>query len=70
LTKGAAHVTDMTNASRTLIFDIKAKVFSKPLLKLLNIPENILPKVLPSSSVFGHTAGGVAGLPDGIPLRL
>ncbi len=68
LTNGASHVTDMTNASRTLIFDIKAKTFSKPLLKLLNIPENILPKVLPSSSVFGYTAGGAAGLPDGIPI--
>ena len=68
LTNGASHVTDMTNASRTLIFDIKAKVFSKPLCKLLNIPENILPKVLPSSSVFGFTAGGAGGLPDGIPI--
>ena len=44
LTDGASHVTDMTNASRTLIFDIKAKTWSKPLLKLLNIPENILPQ--------------------------
>jgi glycerol kinase len=35
---------------------------------LLNIPENVLPKVLPSSSVFGFTAGSVAGLPDGIPI--
>lgn len=68
LTKGTRHVTDMTNASRTLIFDIKTKTFSKPLLKLLNIPDNILPKVLPSSSVFGHTSGGVAGLPDDIPI--
>ncbi len=68
LTNGASHVTDMTNASRTLIFDIKAKVFSKPLLKLLNIPENILPRVLPSSSVFGYTARGIAGLPEGIPI--
>jgi len=68
LTNGTSHVTDMTNASRTLIFDIKAKAFSKPLLKLLNIPENILPKVLPSSSVFGYTAQGVAGLPNGIPI--
>ena len=58
----------MTNASRTMIFDIKAKVFSKPLMKLLKIPENILPKVQASSSVFGYTAGGVAGLPDGIPI--
>ncbi len=68
LTGGKAHVTDMTNASRTLIFDIKAKTWSKPLLKLLNIPENILPKVLDSSSVFGHTAQGVAGLPADIPI--
>jgi glycerol kinase len=68
LTNGASHVTDMTNASRTLIFDIKAKSFSKPLLKLLNIPDNILPKVLPSASVFGYTANGAAGLPEGIPI--
>ncbi len=68
LTNGAAHVTDMTNASRTLIFDIKSKAWSKPLLKLLNIPESILPKVLPSASVFGHTSHGVAGLPAGIPI--
>ena len=68
LTNGVSHVTDMTNASRTLIFDIKAKVWSKPLLKLLNIPENILPKVQHSSSVFGYTAKGMAGLPEGIPI--
>jgi len=68
LTGGAAHVTDMTNASRTLIFDIKARTWSRPLLKLLNIPENILPKVLPSSSVFGFTVQGAAGLPEGIPI--
>jgi len=68
LSNGAAHVTDMTNASRTLIFDIKVKKWSKALLKILNIPENILPKVLPSASVFGHTAQGIAGLPDGIPI--
>jgi glycerol kinase len=68
LTGGAAHVTDMTNASRTLVFDISTKTFSKPLLKLLNIPENILPRVLNSSSVFGHTAQGMAGLPAGIPI--
>lgn len=68
LTGGAAHVTDMTNASRTLVFDIRSKAWSKPLLKLLRIPENILPKVLPSSSVFGRTAKGAAGLPEGIPI--
>ncbi|MDE2028914.1 MAG: glycerol kinase GlpK, partial [Candidatus Omnitrophica bacterium] len=68
LTKGAAHVTDLTNASRTLIFDINTKSWSKPLLKLMDVPEQILPKVLPSSSVFGYTTQGVAGLPAGIPI--
>ncbi|MBF0571743.1 MAG: glycerol kinase GlpK [Candidatus Omnitrophica bacterium] len=68
LTDGATHATDMTNASRTLIFDIKSKKWSSPLLKLLNIPKNILPTVLPSSSVFGYTAQGAAGLPGGIPI--
>ena len=68
LTAGVSHVTDMTNASRTLIFDIKTKKWSKPLLKLLKIPENILPEVLSSSSVFGYTAQGMAGLPEGIPV--
>jgi len=67
LTGGASHVTDMTNASRTLIFNIKTKTWSQPLLKLLKIPENILPRVLPSSSVFGTTSN-VAGLPAGIPI--
>jgi len=68
LTNGAQHVTDMTNASRTLIFDIRKKSWSKPILKILNIPENILPKVLPSASVFGYTAKGMGGLPEGIPI--
>ncbi|MDE2232037.1 MAG: glycerol kinase GlpK [Candidatus Omnitrophica bacterium] len=68
LTGGASHVTDLTNAGRTLIFDIRAKTWSRPLLKLLNIPGNILPKVLNSSSIFGYTAGGAAGLPPGIPI--
>ncbi len=68
LTGGQAHVSDMTNASRTLVFDIKKKSWSLPLLRLLNIPQSILPRVLPSSSVFGKTAQGAAGLPTGIPI--
>ncbi|MEI6437296.1 MAG: glycerol kinase GlpK [Candidatus Omnitrophota bacterium] len=67
LTGGAAHVTDMTNASRTMLFDIKARRWSRPLLKLLNVPENILPSVRNSAAVFGHTAA-MAGLPAGIPI--
>jgi glycerol kinase len=68
LTKGTSHVTDMTNASRTMIFDIRKKAWSAELLKLLRIPTSILPKVLPSASLFGKTSEGVAGLPAGIPI--
>lgn len=67
LTGGRSHVTDMTNASRTLIYDIKKKKWSKELLKLFNIPLEILPAVYPSGAVFGHTAN-VASLPEGIPI--
>ena len=67
LTGGKTHATDMTNASRTLIFDIHRKVWSRPLLKLLNIPEKILPQVQPSGSIFGRTIA-TAGLTAGIPI--
>ncbi len=67
LTGGKSHVTDMTNASRTLIFDITLKKWSEKLLKLFSIPKEILPQVYPSGAVFGTTAL-VAGLPKGIPI--
>ena len=67
LTGGQSHVTDMTNASRTLIFDITKKQWSTELLKIFNIPKNILPKVLPSGALFGKTLK-VPGLIDGIPI--
>jgi glycerol kinase len=65
LTGGRCHVTDYTNASRTLIFDIKEKKWSEELCEILNIPQNILPEVQGSASVFGKTSG-FPGLPDGI----
>ncbi|MCB9747146.1 MAG: glycerol kinase GlpK [Candidatus Omnitrophica bacterium] len=55
LTGGKAHVTDYTNASRTLIFNIKTKSWDAELLKILKIPKRILPKVQKSGSIFGHT---------------
>ncbi|MBF0490653.1 MAG: glycerol kinase GlpK [Candidatus Omnitrophica bacterium] len=67
LTGGQSHVTDMTNASRTLIYDIVLKQWSDPLLKLFSVPQQILPRVLPSGSEFGQTIG-IAGLPSGIPI--
>ncbi len=70
LTGGKSHVTDVTNASRTLIFNIKTKKWDKDLLKILNIPKSILPKVQHSGSIFGYTVGatGQLPLPSGIPI--
>lgn len=63
-----AHVTDYTNASRTLIFNIKEKKWDKELLKILTVPEAILPEVRASSSIFAKTAKNVCGLVSGIPI--
>ena len=54
LTDGGAHVTDYTNASRTMIFDIHNLCWDKKLLDELGIPECILPKVRPSSEIYGY----------------
>jgi glycerol kinase len=59
LTGGRAHVTDVTNASRTLLFDIRRKQWDDDLLRILNIPRSILPRVVSSSEVVGETADGV-----------
>lgn len=67
LTGGATHITDVTNASRTLMFDIGERRFHPELLSALRVPEAILPRVVSSSEVYGHTRG-VPGLPDGIPV--
>lgn len=61
LTKGAVHVTDYTNASRTMLFDIHKLCWDEEILNYFNIPKCILPKVLPSSHVYGHTDASVLG---------
>lgn len=65
LTGGAVHITDYTNASRTMLFDIHNRCWDKELLEKFNIPEVMLPKVKPSSCIYGYTdpsvlAGNVA----------
>lgn len=55
LTQGKVHVTDVTNASRTLLFNIKTLEWDSEMLDLLNIPENMLPQVKSSSEIYGHT---------------
>ncbi|MGN6110595.1 MAG: glycerol kinase GlpK [Kofleriaceae bacterium] len=67
LTGGAVHATDVTNASRTLVFDIHRLAWSDELLELFGIPRAVLPEVVPSSGPIGSTRG-VPGLPDGIPI--
>jgi glycerol kinase len=56
LTGGAVHATDVTNASRTMLFDIRQLDWSQPLLDDLAIPRQMLPAVLPSSGFFGETS--------------
>ena len=56
LTEGAVHATDVTNASRTMLFDINRLDWDETLLSVLDIPRVMLPKVLPSSQVYGCTS--------------
>jgi len=55
MTKGKVHVTDYTNASRTMLFDIHALDWDNELLSALNIPRAMLPKVCSSSEIYGYT---------------
>jgi glycerol kinase len=71
LTKGRLHATDVTNASRTMLFDIHRSTWDADLMRLLDVPESLMPEVFPSSHRYGETdpqwfgdpipIGGVAG---------
>jgi glycerol kinase len=61
LTKGRVHATDVSNASRTMLFDIHRMAWSPELLRLWNIPASVLPQVVASSGVLGITDAGVLG---------
>jgi glycerol kinase len=67
LTGGAVHASDVSNASRTLLFDIKELDWSDELLELLGVPRALLPNVVPSSGPVGNTKG-VPGIRDGVPI--
>jgi glycerol kinase len=67
LTGGAVHVTDVTNASRTLLMDIRALAYSPAMLELFGVPEAMLPAIVPSAGVVGKTAGG-DGIARGIAI--
>jgi len=63
LTKGKAHATDATNASRTLLFNIKTQQWDDDLLSLLNVPRSMLPEVFDCAADFGQTDASWFGSP-------
>jgi glycerol kinase len=63
LTQGQVHATDVSNASRTMLFDIRHNVWDHELLKALHVPDSVLPQVFASSHVFGETTLFGASIP-------
>ena len=61
LTKGRVFVTDYTNASRTMLFNIYKREWDEEILSRLGIPRSMLPQVMPSSCIYGHTEESVIG---------
>ena len=66
MTAGQVHVTDYTNASRTMLYDIHNLCWDQEILSRLQIPASMLPKVVPSSAIYGRTKDCMIG--DGIPI--
>ncbi|MBI5516096.1 MAG: glycerol kinase GlpK [Deltaproteobacteria bacterium] len=64
---GGAHLTDPSNASRTLLFNLHTLAWDDELLAALDVPRALLPQVVPSSGVVAHTRG-LSFLPDGVPI--
>jgi glycerol kinase len=63
LTGGRVHATDVSNAARTMLFDIRHNVWDHELLKALHVPDSLLPQVFPSSHLFGETDAALLGAP-------
>ena len=61
LTHGKVHVTDYSNASRTMLFNIHTLEWDEEILKILDIPRQMLPEVKPSSCLYGHTEARIFG---------
>jgi glycerol kinase len=62
LTKGTVHATDVSNASRTMLFNVHTNQWDAELLQLLDIPAELLPSVQASSSIFGHVHADILGV--------
>ena len=61
LTEGKTHATDFSNASRTMMYNIKKLEWDREILKKLDIPMSILPSVMPSSGIYGYTSSEILG---------
>ena len=61
LTQGVVHATDVSNASRTMLFNVHTSQWDAELLKILDIPAELLPTIQPSSSMFGHVSADILG---------
>jgi glycerol kinase len=61
LTGGRVHATDVSNASRTMLFDVRRNAWDPELLKALQVPDSLLPQVHASSHVYGHTDAALLG---------
>src|SRR5690606_32329990 len=66
LTGGKVHVTDVSNASRTLMFNIYERKWDEQLLKWLDVPKSMLPEVKSSSEIYGYTDESILGRPIAI----
>src|SRR5207253_2191919 len=66
LTGGALHATDVTNASRTMLFNVRENRWDEDLLALFGVPLSLMPKVLPSSATYGETSAALLGAPVAI----
>lgn len=60
---GGAHVTDVTNASRTMMMDLQTLDWDEGILSILGVPRAMLPQIRPSSAVYGEARGDLAGIP-------
>jgi glycerol kinase len=63
LTRGALHITDPSNASRTMLFNLQTGDWDEELLRLFNVPREVLPEVRSSSEIYGETAEGIFDRP-------
>jgi len=62
-TRGGVHVTDVTNASRTMLMNLRTLDWDDEMLRIMEIPRSMLPRIVPSSSVYGEAVGELAGVP-------